>query len=127
MLIVKIISILFLFISCNNSNNNNTNEIFKKPSEVRKELVFENNGIYNLNVGCGYDNIPNIDFINFQPATERQNQQIATIMQYAGLPSNFNLISAPNINNAYAFVNDNKRYIMFDSNFLNAVDDKSKE
>lgn len=120
---------LSLFVSCDNSSNNsnstNSNETFKKPSEVRKELRFENNGIYNLNVGCGYDNIPNIDFINFYPATERQNQQIASIMQYSGLPSNFSLISAPNINNAYAFVNDYTRYILFDTNFLNTADNNS--
>lgn len=127
-LYLKLIIISFIFTFCQNNHDkkvNISNETYQKPSEVRKELRIENNTIHNLNVGCGFDNVPNIDFINYFPSTERQNQQIASIMQYAGLPSNFILISAPNINNAYAFMNDKSRYILFDTNFLNYADDNT--
>lgn len=116
--------IFLLIISCKNSSNRNETSFEENPSSnhYEKKLIIENDQLHNLHIGCGFDRVPYVESVILTRPTERQEQQISLIMQYAGLPSNFTIFSAENTNNAMAFMYENERIIIFDKMLLNSVD-----
>jgi tetratricopeptide (TPR) repeat protein len=60
--------------------------------------------------------------------TSKVKEQINKIIKPIGIPSNFILISCPNIDNAAAFIsNDGLRYIIYDYNFINKIIQNGKD
>lgn len=118
--------ILLLFSSCKETKSEQNVEIkknIKKTSLIlpTKNEIGEINNIYN---GCGYNYTLSESKINLKVATEREIEQIKSILSYSGLPINFEIYSS-DIENAVAVMIDNKRYIIYDPKLLQYTDENS--
>lgn len=118
--------ILLLFSSCKETKSEQNVEIkknIKKTSLIlpTKSKIGEINNIYN---GCGYNYTLSESKINLKVATEREIEQIKSILSYSGLPINFEIYSS-DIENAVAVMIDNKRYIIYDPKLLQYTDENS--
>lgn len=100
----------------NGENKKNT----KKTSLIlpTKNEIGEIKNIYN---GCAYNYTLSESKINLKVATEREIEQIKSILSYSGLPINFDIYSS-DIENAVALIIDNKRYIIYDPKLLQYTD-----
>ena len=115
--------ILLLFSSCKETKSEQNVEIkknIKKTSLIlpTKNEIGEINNIYN---GCGYNYTLSESKINLKVATEREVEQIKSILSYSGLPINFEIYSS-DIENAVAVMIDNERYIIYDPKLLQYTD-----
>ncbi|MBC7439607.1 MAG: hypothetical protein H7250_06460 [Flavobacterium sp.] len=115
--------ILLLFYSCKETKTEQNVKIEKKTKKTSLILPTNNeigeiNNIYN---GCGYNYTLSEAKINLKVASEREIEQIKSILSYSGLPINFDIYSA-DIENAVAVMIDNKRYIIYDPRLLQYTD-----
>lgn len=118
--------ILLLFSSCKENKSEQNVEIKKNIKRTSlilptKNEIGEINNIYN---GCGYNYTLSESKINLKVATEREIEQIKSILSYSGLPINFEIYSS-DIENAVAVMIDNKRYIIYDPKLLQYTDENS--
>jgi hypothetical protein len=118
--------IMLLFSNCKETKSEQNVEIkknIKKTSLIlpTKNEIGEINNIYS---GCGYNYTLSESKINLKVATEREIEQIKSILSYSGLPINFEIYSS-DIENAVAVMIDNKRYIIYDPKLLQYTDENS--
>lgn len=122
------IILFFLFLlSCKNPNQNelNTGSIETVKTIIVKPNTNKKGFIKNLYIGCGYNYSAGNESIELSEPNLREVIQIKSILEFTGLPLNFEIFQA-NVNNAFATIIDNKRYIIYDKNLFNYVDDRSQ-
>lgn len=124
-IIFTLLTLLF-FYSCKN-NNQETNVDIKEDENITslilptKKEIGKINNLYN---GCAYNYTLSESKINLKIASEREIEQIKSILSYSGLPINFDVYSS-DIENAVAVMIDNKRYIIYDPKLLQYTDANS--
>lgn len=110
-----ITSIFVVVLSCNYKNNSLD---FQEPNKKQK-------GFLTLNSRACYfadaDSIEKQTHIKIDTPSCREIEQIASIMEYAGLPQNFTIYRG-NIDNALATVVNNQRLIIYNKDLFAAMD-----
>jgi hypothetical protein len=74
--------------------------------------------------GCNFNKLSESKTLRVYSPGSREENQIRSILTYAGLPLNFEIYAAE-IDNAAALIVNDKRIIIYDKRFLNIVDQKS--
>lgn len=121
--------VLFLFLnilfSCESRNKTDKNSDItvrdKKLSEPNGETAGE---IIPVLRGCGYDYNSTPKNLKIYLPRARELNQIENILKFSGLSQNFRIYSA-SIENAFATIIDDTRYILYDPKLLDNVDKES--
>ena len=129
---VKIVFLIIILslVNCTKSENTINGRITTNTDSLDKvEIITPTNNISgkisNIKNGCGYNYVIDKQFIELQTAGIREIDQIKTILNFTGIPMNFEFYSA-DIKNAVATIIDNKRYIIYDPNLFTFADQMSK-
>lgn len=108
-------SLFFLLLSCN--SNGKTNENLNERIQSKYQMFISNSCAFNKS----FNNKKVYSFSSDQEAEDAMKD----IMKLIGLPSNFTIKSA-NVSNACAVIYNKKRYILYNPEFMEKINDDSK-